>query len=352
MGFGTLTTFDTLQSQAVANLSIAQFGEDRAFDAIEDALIAHNNLLRDSMADFVEPTNDRLRRYGGPDSMSMEELDEFGSADAQKITAGSNIGFPLKFFGIALQWTRLFFQNALASELAAQVTASQDADVKNIHRQLKLAIFNPVDYTFSDKRIDRVNLPVKALINADGAPIPIAPDGTIFDGTTHTHYLTTTSLSSTDLTALTETVIEHFLDGSVMVMINRAQEIGIRGMNGFTAYLDARLLAPTTALAAPYTALDPAQLTNRAIGVYGAAEVWVKPWIPAGYIVAVHQGSGDKALAMRTRPGSGDLELLYDFEEHPLRARSLGREFGFGVWNRVAAAVLQVGTSTYTAPVI
>lgn len=352
MAFGTLTTWDTLATQAVQNLSIAQFGEDLAFQAIQEAFDAHNMLLNESLTDLVDVTTDRLRRYGGPDSMAMEELDEFGTPDAQKITAGSNVGFPLKFYGVGLQWSRLFFQNAKTSELVAQTIAAQDADVKAIHRELKKALLFPTNYTFSDRRVDHLNLPIKALVNADGAPIPVAPDGTTFNANTHTHYLATAALASADMTALTETVIEHFLSGQVQVLINRAQETTVRALSGFTAYLDARLIPATTAVAAMGN-LDPAQLTNRAIGIYGSAEVWVKPWIPPGYMVCMHIGANDKALAMRKRTlDGGNLELLFDNEEYPLRARALGREFGFGVWNRVAAAVLYTGGASYVAPSI
>src|SRR5579875_2972472 len=137
MPFGTLTTLDTLATLRAQSGVIAEIGEDFAFESIEMALQTHNQLLAEAMTDFVEPTTDRLRRYGGPDQMQMEELDEFGTAGAQKISAGATMGFPLKMFGGGLQWSRLYFQNATGPELAAQVDAMMDADVKNVLRQLK-----------------------------------------------------------------------------------------------------------------------------------------------------------------------------------------------------------------------
>src|SRR5205085_2899415 len=138
-------------------------------------------------------------------------------------------------------WTRLFFQNATGAELAAQVEAMMDADVKNMHRQLKLAMFTPTNSTFEDRRVDHVNLPMKALVNADGAPIPIAPDGTTFNAATHTHYLATAALAASDVTSLVNTVIEHFLSGAIQVLINPASEVAIRALAGFFPYYDARL---------------------------------------------------------------------------------------------------------------
>jgi hypothetical protein len=359
MAFGTLTRFDTLAT--AFNTTVAQFGEDLAWQAIEQALEAHNQQLQEAMGEFVEDSTDRLRRYGGPDTMAMEELDEFGTPDAQKISAGVTVAFPLKFYGIALQWTRLYFINHMASELAAQVTAAQDADVKAIQREMKKALFLKDNYTFVDRRVDGISLAVKALVNADSAAIPLAPDGTSFNGATHTHYLgataawpSTTANRATDLNALSSTVLEHFLSGQVLVYINRAEEASVRTADGFTPYVDARLIQGgglTTAVARG--SLDVSNVANRAIGILGPAEIWVKPWVPAGYIACVHAGGGGAALVRRTRAaGGGNLELQFDNEIYPLRSRALGREFGFGVFNRVAAACLYTGATSYTNPTI
>src|SRR6266571_2505179 len=276
MAYGTLTTLDTLASLRASTGLVVDIGEDVAWESIQAALDAHNQLLQESLTGFVDMTTDQLRRYGGPDNMVMEELDEFATPGAQKIAAGVTLGFPLKLFGGGLQWTRTALQNMLASELAAQATAMLDADIKNVHKQLKLALFTPTNYTFEDRRVAHVNLPIKALVNADSAPIPIAPDGTTFNGATHTHYLGTASC---------------------------------------------------------------------------AAEVWIKPWIPANYVVAVLVGSPQKALAMRTRmAGGGQLNLEFENEIWPLRSKGYSREFGFGVWNRVAAACLLTNNATYSAP--
>src|SRR6266699_2080428 len=119
MVYGTLTRFDTLAT--AYNTTVAKFGEDLAWQAIQDA------------------------------------------PDAQKISAGVTVAFPLKMYGIALQWTRLYFQNAMASEIAAQTVAAQDADIKAIHLELKKALFFTSNYTFLDRRVDGISLGVKAL---------------------------------------------------------------------------------------------------------------------------------------------------------------------------------------------
>lgn len=356
--YGTLAALDTLAT--AGNTTVADFGEDRAFAEIDAALAAHNRIEAELLGSFVDPTTDRLRRYGSQDAMSMDELDEFGRADAQKLAAGATVGFPLRLYGISLQWTRKFFQNATTAELAAQVAGVMDADSKVIQREIKRAMFNPTNATVLDRLVDNVSLAIKRLINADGASIPLGPNGESFDGATHTHYLYTdaTTLAAADMNGLIETVIEHHPTGQALVYINRAQETAVRGLTGFTAYLDARLINQTAAPVAGRS-LDSFNVNDRAIGVYSAAgvsaEIHVKPWIPSGYLFAWVDGA-PAPLVMRTRnAGGGGLELVADDEAHPLRARSFERECGFSVWTRSNGAVLFVdasNTNAYAGPTI
>jgi len=351
MGFGTNTSFDTLAY--ARNTTVAQFGEDRAFDAIEMAFESHNQQMNEMLNEFCEPSTDQLRAYGGPDTMAMEEIDEFGTPDAQKIAAGVTVGFPCREYGIGLQWTRLYLRGAQTTELAATATAAMDADVKVVKRDLARAIFFPTNYSFIDRlHAKKLTLPVKALINADSSAIPLAPDGASFNAATHTHYLGTSSFAAADLIAGIATVNEHFLSGQMRIFINIAQETAVRAFTGFTARLPVTIIGSVNA---NQTAgeLDVLNVTNRCIGDFNGCEVWVKSWIPAAYVLFLHSGTGDKVLVRRSiDEGEGDLQMIFELEEYPLRSRMMSRKFGFGVWNRVAAACLKTDNATYSAPTI
>lgn len=348
MVYGTLHTLDTL---AASNQTVAQFGEDNAFRAVDLAFQAHNRIVNDLLGSLVETTTDRLRRYGGVEQMQMDEIDQFAQPDAQKIGPGQNVGFPMRLYGASVQWTRKYFQVTTAAEFAAQITAIMDADVRIVTREIKRALFRPTNLTFNDRLIDNVELPVKALLNADNEPIPFGPNGESFDASTHTHYLGRAggSLAESDVAALIEHVIEHFGAGTVMLAINRANEADVRAFDGFQPYLDPRII-PGNASDHARGTLDVMQINNRAIGILDGAEVWVKPWVPANYYVAWVEGV-EAPLARRVRSaGGGNLELVADDEKYPLRARSYEREFGIGVQNRAAAAVLYGGDTSYAAP--
>lgn len=356
MAYGTLSTLDTL---AATQQSLVDYGEDRAWAEVAAALAAHTNQMDAMMGPLVERTTIRQRRYGTAASRSMQVADQFGRPQVQKITAGATLGYPLRLYDDALQWNRKFVQApGSAQQLAAEFDAILDADRRLVLYELKKALMTPTNYTFNDVLVDNVQLAVKALANADGASIPLGPNGESFDGSTHTHYLYTdgTSLAAADVTAGTSTVREHTMQGSIEIWINTAQETAMRALTGFVAHIYgyiARGGGATTDVT------DRALVVNnpndRSIGFFGEAEVFVKSWWPSGYVGFVNVGAAQAPLAMRTRDGQGDLTLVYEDDNHPLRARAYEREFGIGVSNRVAVAVLYIDSGNgdaYVAPTL
>jgi hypothetical protein len=363
MALGTLVTLDTLRSNLQ---TVVQIGEDRTFAAIDAAREVHNNFVKEMLGTLADISTDRKRRYGGPASMTMRKVDQMAVTRAQKVTAGTDVDFPLELAQIAVQWNAKFMKVATGKEIAEQFIAAQDADLKQVLADVKIALFLSANYSVADVLIDNVTLNVKRLINADSAAMPLGPNGEEFDGVTHSHYnaaaaawsgATATQMSS-DLEALIEDVVEHYeKGGAIKVYINRAQEAKIRSITGLTAntnfekYMDARIVRGTSSDHAVGT-LDRDNLFNRAIGVFGPAEVWVKPWIPANYILAFREGT-EKPLVFRERSAnSGGLVIASEFESYPLRAKALEREYGVGVWNRTAAAALYIGGTSWVDPTI
>jgi hypothetical protein len=360
MGGGAFGTLSTLDELAAVRQSVAQYGEDLAWQSIALALEAHNRQVADMLGALVERTTDVQRAYGTSDTKKMQEMDQWGRPDAQKVTAGVTVGFPLRRYGDSLQWTLQWMRQNSGAQLAAEVAAIMDADAANVIRAIKAAWYTPTNYSFVDKlgggnSAPNVTLAVKALVNNDGAGLPVGPNGEVF-ATSHTHYLATASLTAADLTNLIETVMEHHAVGQPVVYINRAQEAAVRALTGFVGYVDARILpggGTTTQIPAGGVTLEQRNLYDRAIGVFGAAEVWVKPWTVSGYAVSFVRGAPSPfAMRVPVYAGLADLQLVAEDESHPLRARTYERQFGIGAWTRTAAAVLYTGGGSYVAPTI
>jgi hypothetical protein len=352
MPYGTSSLSDLL---ATTTQSIAQGGpgyERAIWEVFERSREAHNRMMNAVIDAFTFRTTERLIGVGGVQAMQMDDIDEYGSPHAQKVAPGENMGFPLRLYGMALQWTRTYFQKATPADVAGQYVAAEDADRKLVIRQVKRAIYGPTNTSFVDFRTkDRPTLPVKALANADGMSVPVGPNAETFNGATHTHYLGTASFAAADLDALILTVVEHSTDNEISVYINQAQEAAVRAFTGFQAFVDARIVQSYTTAYARGD-LELFQYNNRDIGIYGGATVKVRPWVLPSYPVA-HNARAGKLLGFREpTDGGGDFIMSFEDEDHPLRAKGFEREFGIAPANRWGAAVLYTGGASYVAPTI
>ena len=357
MALGTLAALEDLTGVFT---SVADFGEAQLAQRFNEALDIHNEIVDENVRDFAMTTAEPQLPYGIADTVDMMEIDELGSADAVKAYGAGNMGFPLRMYVVGRQWTRLYLQRHTVADLAIQADAYAAADLRNMHRAFKRALFTPTNSTYIDVNDTGLTLSLKALLNADGSGVPIGPNGETFTGASHTHYLATASFVLANLQSLMGTVTEHGVNGSVRIYINRAQETAVRGLasSSFAPYTDVRVVQPSTTTYAQGVDLDNFDPNNRALGIFEGAEVWVKPWVPAGYMIAFDTGvgDGDKPLGIRTRTGAltglGSFAMLADQEEFPLRAQQFGREFGVSVWQRHKAAVLYIGGGSYVTPTI
>lgn len=358
MPFGTNLTFDSL---AASQLYVFGLGYDNVFGSIANEFERHNQITASIMDDLVENTTETLLSYGGTVNSVIEEMDEVGRPAPQKATTGSFVGLPLRKYGGANQWSDEALQVMTGAEIALQAQALMDADIVNRQTQIKRALFRTSDYNFIDYHGNpkvQIPLPVKALLNADGSFVPIGPNGETFDGTTHTHYLATASFVEANLASLLTTVIEHYNGtGQAMIYINKAQEATVRTFSSsgnFNPYVPVNIQQALTSTYAVGRSLDMNNTNNRAIGLYSGAEVWVKPWIPAGYVFCFFKGA-PKPLAMRSsvftaRPAG--LTLKWNARAYPFTANVYDQYFGIAAWNRQNAAVLYTGGASYVVPTI
>jgi hypothetical protein len=356
--FGTLSLVDTLRS--IDSTNINEYGLDNLYADVDLLLQAHNAITADIYGEFGETTQDKIRRYGNTVGVAgFQELDEWGIADAQKTSiSGTDVGFPLRRFGRATQWTRLYFDTKTPADFIKETTQILIDDVLNIQTQMRRALFTSTNnLTYIDRLDNKVTLPVRALLNADGAAIPPDRYGNSFNGATHTHYLATASLVSANVDAALDTLIEHNIDGGdrLFIYINRAQEAAFTALSGFLYYERSTIQrgGGYTGNVLTQGQRDDVTPDDVAIGMWdGYAEVWIKPWVPSTYILFFVR-SAEGVLTIRTpRFFDGSLRLAYDHEHHPLTANMWERFLGVGVWQRHKAAVLFTGGAAYANPTL
>lgn len=358
MAYGTLSIFDTIGARrAAANDYIGLYDPNTLYQQLQVFLDAHNALWSLMEQDLVDDTTDRFYTWGSYSEISMMDADELSRPDAQKITVNPTMnGFPLWLKQVGYGVDQLFMETKTLGDLEQVITACTDADIKDRLINLRKVLFNPTNnLTYKDKFVDGITLPLRALVNADGAYIPPNRWGVTFDSSTHTHYLGIAggSVAESDVTALTTTVTEHFATGAIRIYINRADEGTYRAFTDFHPYWDVRLTPTITATQALDTQLDVLNIYNRAIGILNEAEVWVKPWVPVGYALAFNTMI-DKPLCLRTRPTAnisrGVLRIAAQTASYPLQGTVMEREYGIGVKNRLNGACLDMTHNSYQAP--
>ncbi len=387
--FGSANGSDTLATLKVADMVISQYGLDLVDQAIRQLLEAYNRIVAEMIAQFCDVTGDKTRRYGTSALMSMTESENYGIPFAQTVTSGYTVQFPLQRAIIGLQWNRHYANTATTQEIAMQLEALLVGDARWIQAKILNALFSPTSYGFQDFMTDGEYLLIKALANAEsGLQLPVGPQGEIF-GATHNHFMypgsgngdtlatyTSNAWNATPTTASmildVQNVINNLLEhtnsptSTIKLLINRQQEVQFRQLTPtFTPLYDPNVIHSIT-IDVARGALDVASIADRAIGLFDGAEVWVKPYIPAGYMLAYLEGDVEPALAVRVPnfikdKGSsiawqvtlsgGDLRVLSEFEMAPFYAQAAERNLGIGVWNRVnGVAVYLNSTSAYTNP--
>lgn len=336
--------------------TVAQLGFDEVQRVLQADLDAHNALVEDMLSDLVEFTTDKTRPYGDQGSEGeMVEVDEYGRGPTQRPPAApGTVGFPLRKFQYPVGWTEMYLEEATGQEIAMSQQKAQKAHIRALNRDIRRALFYSANYTWRDFLVDNQDITVKRLINADSTAIATGPNGEAFDGSTHTHYNASATLTAAAVQANIDDVVEHGFGGRVMTVISRTDETAFRALTGFTPlqYPYMGNFAASGGVATP--ALDMTRLDNRQIGWFGASQVWVKPWGIANYVATYDADASEKPLAFRQRTATArqGLRIAATLRAFPLVAQYQEAEYGVGVWNRLSAAILYFAAGSYSDPSI
>lgn len=344
--------YDISFLMAAKESNVKQIGADLVAQILQDDLAVHNQIMNDMLSDLCEVSEDARRVVGVSSSNDMYEVDEFGLAPTQRVGNPYSVFFPLRKYSFNTGWTSDFMMNASAAEVAQKQYDAEQAHRRLIQTEIKKAIFRKSNITDQrDYLVDNVTLnPIVRFYNGDGNSIPNGAAGETFNGTTHLHYVSTGTATVADFTALINTVVEHGHGNELVLAINRADEATVSAYTGFKAlpapYLINNMYAATSGV--PALALDIGKVDNRQIGYLGAAEVWVKSWVPASYPFVYDRADSRKPLVARVAKGGGvGLNQRAQFGAHYLSTQAFDTYIGFGAWTRSNGAILYTGNDTW-----
>lgn len=346
---GELTIADLL---AARNTSLAKFGNtDTITQVLTRDVAVHNAILAQELADFVEITSDRQRLLGASGNGTMSEADEFGRTPTQKPQLNGQVAFPLRKWQFNMAWTKDWFKHHTPADMAVMTINAEKAHTLKLRNRLANAMFGSSDFSFRDYTRDNITFNIRRFWNADNQPIPDGPNGEIFNPATHTHFTAVTPLTGAAVIALASNVQEHRVSPEIKIAFNPADETTVRGLTGFNQYIDPRFQLGTGTVPDLVRA-NIARLNNRAIGIIGQAEIWIKPWGLANYAVAYDVSASEKPLVMRVDEGVGgpNLTMIAEDDDHPIHLRYMEDYFDFAAYGRGGAAVLYFGGGAYVDP--
>lgn len=298
----------------------------------------------------------------------FEDASEFGAPKASR--AGLEplpMGFPLKWYDLAIRYTEAFLRDASTEQVMAQHNAALEANDRLIFNATLRALMTKT--TIATRRTNESGASIYALWDGEVDAKPPVFAGQAFNAG-HTHYLTSQSaqVDGADLRDLIRHITHHgygTLPGEkIVILVHPNQGEAIRALRVATgspfdfipsdqapAYLTTEQIVGD---------LPPAELNGLPIiGSFGGALIAENYYAVDGYVIAAAvagQGSARNALAFRShiRPEYQGLRVIPGTNNrYPLVESTYAQGFGVGVRNRGAAAVMQITTSaTYTNPTL
>jgi hypothetical protein len=300
-----------------------------------------------------------------PSSEDFEEASEYGEPKGVRLGTPFVVGFPFKWYDLAIRYTWMFLIDASAEQVRALNATALEASRRLVFSQVMKAVFNNVNSTASLTNGTTVN--VYKFYNNDGTTPP-PYKGTAFTNT-HNHYLTSgaATIDPGDLAQLEDHLYHHgyrLNDGYKLVLLcNRAESQVIRtfvaGVNSaIYTFIPSQAIGGGVFLPANSGIVGrpgdtAAGLTS--IGTYGPFIIVEEDYIPVGYVVALASG-GDQHLrnpiGIREHPSSKGLQLVKGSQpDYPLQDSFYRQGMGTGIRQRGEGVVMQITASgTYAIP--
>lgn len=334
--------------------------------AFSESTMIYNEAMDDLIQLLTYPVTTPIEPVVQIGEMTFEEASEMGIPRGAGLPIEVfQMGYDLRHYDKRNAFTWMFLADADSRQIEAIHEAVLWADKRLVFRKIMEALF--------DNRTRRANIRTQAynvypLYNGDGVAPPRFKNNT-FDET-HSHYLIShnSTLDSSDLDDLLETIAEHGYSPQAgtmyLLLANKAEtdvirtfRRGVVNNNGATAAYDFIPSPTQPAMILPNAegllGNQPAPLFGNlaVIGSYGFWHVVEEEYIPSGYLCGVGFGGrfnlgNPVGLRQHANPAMQGLRILPgNNQRYPLIDGFYARSFGTGVRQRGGAALMQVKAS-------
>lgn len=338
--YGFVTLKDIFRERVMDNLEIVQTAVQQSIDEYQRQMDEMLNIL-------VQRTDRYSLRYQLPGSGTLQPLDEHGNPLPVLPSGYYDVAFPIQGAGIAWGDNRVTRALMTVQDANRFTLTVQNADLDWMARHILATVFTNTTWTYTDP--DHGSLTVQPLANGDTVTY-VRRGGT---SSTDTHYLAQANAidnSNNPFPTLYSELMEHpSNDGPYVAYIPSNLKSAVTGLSTFVEIGDPDIQTGAN--------------TDTVVGnlsqgfgdeVLGKSDnMWIVEWsrLPDNYILAVAQGA-DPIVGMREYPSERLQGLFPEFQnvDGNRYLYKYIRYAGFGVMNRVGAAVMRIGNASYAIP--
>lgn len=353
------TTVWGLLNLADAQTPVSAVGQRTTFEAIGEFVSRHNARVEQTIRLLVARTTTDIETFfETPGGGMMQESNQLTRPGAIKAYGRYNVGFPLRDARDQIAGDDITFAYMTLEQVDRSVQTIFTRHGNWVRFNILKALFNNAnDAAWWEEAYNRT-IVIRRLANQDGTIYPpiINSETPAQDN----HYLVSNYLSSAisntnnPFPVLRQEVLEHFGEGTnIVVFINTAQVAIVKTLADFTPVNDPAITQPITETVISSTI--PGGIPGTVIG--RIASVWVSEWnsIEPDYMLAIdiaQPGPLTKRVDIPTDiRGRGVLALIAKQVEFPLEESFWRDRHGYGVSNRLSAAVMQFKASgSYDIP--
>lgn len=332
---------------------IKEIGVERVRGLIEETTKAWNAEITAMLSGWSTPSTIIKERVELPGSGTLEPLDETGWGNPQPAREfGSyDVGYPMQAGGAAWGTNRVTAALMTLDEANRQMLFVMRKDATWLRQRMLAAIFSNTAWTYNDKFLGEVS--VRPLANDDS--VTFLKTGQTNPSTAN-HYLAQAqgiSDAYNPFPTIYDTLQQYPSNsGPFVVYIPTSLKASVEALADFVKVADDDIDQSITRDRLRSNGDRTVALPGGR--VYGKTDMcWIVEWraMPDNYMIAVARGAG-RFLRMR----QWDDETLqglfpeYHSPDGNLNLNRFIRYAGFGVYNRIAALVYQIGSATYTTP--
>lgn len=334
-------------------------GQAVVFDAVNQLLSDYSVEVAAQTGVFVERLTEKFKmRYLLPGGGKLQRMGRQAAAGAVKRYGYYDVGFPLRQWGAEMAGDRVDMAYMTIAELSAHLDTIMIQDLNTIRWRILTSIFEDTNLTFTDPLHGAIT--VTRLANTDGTLYPpVVGSETEADDD---HYInvgyTVAAIADANnpVTTLVAEIAEHFggigSTGRNFVYFHGNDQLAyLQAITGYVATSDQWIQDNTTTDTTAGWPNVPGRVHGRLSGAW--LSEW-DGWIPDMFGICVLLDV-PAPLMMRTDPsdvglGNGGLALVATDSQHPMQRASYERRFGFGVGNRLSAAVAEINEDGSYAP--